>query len=140
MEAKTQFNAQEEEDAAKLQLGPDFNSSLCLLLSEVNLLLEQNRTIHESEGHTQDLETNTVFTKSQNYVNRFSRYKGKAAVQEVRSLLAKKNLEEWELASLANLCPETSEEAKALIPSLAIKFTDDELESILSDLKNYSSF
>ena len=32
------------------------------------------------------------------------------------SLLSKKNLHKFELACLANLCPETAEEAKALIP------------------------
>jgi len=32
------------------------------------------------------------------------------------SLLGKKKLHKFELACLANLCPETAEEAKALIP------------------------
>jgi DNA-directed RNA polymerase II subunit RPB4 len=78
--------------------------------------------------------------KSQNYVKRFSRFKNQTAVREVRNLLTKKSLEQWEIASLANLCPETAEEAKALIPSLAIKFTDEELELVLNDLRNYASF
>lgn len=32
------------------------------------------------------------------------------------SLLMSKNLHKFELAALANLCPESAEEAKALIP------------------------
>ena len=41
------------------------------------------------------------------------------------SLLGKKKLHKFELACLANLCPETAEEAKALIPrwvSLSVFF------------------
>ena len=41
------------------------------------------------------------------------------------SLLGKKKLHKFELACLANLCPETAEEAKALIPrwvSLSVYF------------------
>lgn len=51
------------------------------------------------------------------------------------SLLKKKNLAEFEIASLANLLPETPEEAKALLPTLR-KFDDDELQSILNELAN----
>jgi len=36
------------------------------------------------------------------------------------SLLVQKKLHKFELATLANLCPETSEEAKALIPRLLL--------------------
>ena len=38
------------------------------------------------------------------------------------SLLGKKKLHKFELACLANLCPETAEEAKALIPRLVFTF------------------
>ena len=36
------------------------------------------------------------------------------------SLLLQKKLHKFELASLANLCPEAAEEAKALIPRLVL--------------------
>ena len=39
----------------------------------------------------------------------------------VFSLLMQKKLHKFELASLANLCPETAEEAKALIPRYSQK-------------------
>lgn len=55
------------------------------------------------------------------------------------SMLTRKALEEFELASLANLLPETAEEAKCLLPTLTEKFTDEELEVVLNDLRNYSS-
>lgn len=36
------------------------------------------------------------------------------------SLLSKKKLHKYELASIANLCPETAEEAKSLIPRFGV--------------------
>lgn len=41
---------------------------------------------------------------------------------------------EFEMAQLGNLCPESVEEAKALIPSLVGKMDDDFLQKILDDL------
>lgn len=43
-------------------------------------------------------------------------------------------LEEFEMAQLANLSPETTEEAKTLIPSLNGKKEDEELQRLLDDL------
>jgi len=53
----------------------------------------------------------------------FFSHKGQLAVNDYAllincSLLVQKKLHKFELATLANLCPETSEEAKALIPRL----------------------
>lgn len=45
-----------------------------------------------------------------------------------------KKLHKFELAALGNLCPEASEEAKALIPSLEGRFEDEELRQILEDI------
>lgn len=52
----------------------------------------------------------------------------------IRSLLTQKKLHKFELAALGNLCPEASEEAKALIPSLEGRFEDEELRQILEDI------
>lgn len=43
-------------------------------------------------------------------------------------------LSEFEMAQLGNLCPETAEEARALIPSLVGKLDDDLLQRILDDM------
>jgi DNA-directed RNA polymerase subunit F len=58
----------------------------------------------------------------------------------VVSLLTEKELEEFEIAALSNLCPETAEEAKSLIPSLAKRFDDEELQSVLNDLASFRRF
>ena len=39
------------------------------------------------------------------------------------SMLASKSFHKFEVAALANLCPENSEEAKALIPRFAIDYS-----------------
>lgn len=44
-----------------------------------------------------------------------------------------------ELAALANLFPQTAEEARTLIPSLAGHLEDHEIQEILNDLKTYES-
>jgi DNA-directed RNA polymerase II subunit RPB4 len=47
----------------------------------------------------------------------------------------------YEVAALANLCPENSEEAKSLIPSLDNKVDNDEdLQKILDDIQTKRSF
>ncbi|GKF48319.1 DNA-directed RNA polymerase II subunit 4, partial [Tanacetum coccineum] len=61
-----------------------------------------------------------VFEKSLQYVKRFSRYKNPDAVRQVREypqLLSRHQLAEFELCVLGNLCPETVEEAIAMVPS-----------------------
>ncbi|CAG5134042.1 unnamed protein product, partial [Candidula unifasciata] len=54
--------------------------------------------------------------------------------------LMQKKLHKFGLAQLANLCPETAEEAKSFIPSLDERFEDDELQQILDDIKTKRSF
>lgn len=44
------------------------------------------------------------------------------------------SLEEFEMAQLGNLCPESAEEARALIPSLNGKLEDDLLQKVLEDM------
>jgi hypothetical protein len=53
--------------------------------------------------------------------------------------LYQKKLHKFEIAALANLCPETSEEAKTLIPSLKTKIEDDDLTKILEDIQTKRS-
>ena len=55
------------------------------------------------------------------------------------SLLMQKKLHKFELAAIANLCPETTEEAKSLIPSLEGRFEDEELQAVLDDIQTKRS-
>lgn len=129
---------QVEEDAAELQFPKEFESSETLLISEVDMLLEHRK--QQNESAEEEIELSEVFMKTLSYCQRFSRYKNRETISAVRSLLMQKKLHKFELASLANLCPETPEEAKALIPSLEGRFQDDELRQILEDIQTQRSF
>jgi len=130
-------NPIQEEDASQLKLGPDFQKAVCLLNSDVAILLEHRQ---QAAGEDAENELSNVFLKTLAYVQRFSRYKNKAAAKEVRSLLEDKGLEEFELSALANLSPEDPDEAKALIPTLGKRFNDEELSTILKDLASFRRF
>lgn len=121
----------------------EFENAETLLNSEVHMLLEHRKQQNESAEDEQEL--SEVFMKTLNYTARFSRFKNRETITAVRryrsasqlsgclslwsgshapppsiscvpSLLLQKKLHKFELASLANLCPEAAEEAKALIP------------------------
>ncbi|KAI3353978.1 hypothetical protein L3Q82_018539 [Scortum barcoo] len=116
----------------------EFESAETLLNSEVHMLLEHRKQQNESAEDEQEL--SEVFMKTLNYTARFSRFKNRETITAVRSLLLQKKLHKFELASLANLCPEAAEEAKALIPSLEGRFEDEELQQILDDIQTKRSF
>ncbi|XP_029302461.1 DNA-directed RNA polymerase II subunit RPB4 [Cottoperca gobio] len=127
-----------EEDASQLLFPKEFENSETLLNSEVHMLLEHRKQQNESAEDEQEL--SEVFMKTLNYTARFSRFKNRETITAVRSLLLQKKLHKFELASLANLCPEAAEEAKALIPSLEGRFEDEELQQILDDIQTKRSF
>lgn len=54
-------------------------------------------------------------------------------------MLFEHKLHKYEVAALANLCPETSEEATTLIPSIKGKLDEDELQKILDDIQTKRS-
>ncbi|NXS79681.1 RPB4 polymerase, partial [Erpornis zantholeuca] len=134
-----------EEDASQLVFPKEFETAETLLNSEVHMLLEHRKQQNESAEDEQEL--SEVFMKTLNYTARFSRFKNRETIASVRRrvgkvrvLLLQKKLHKFELACLANLCPETAEEAKALIPSLEGRFEDEELQQILDDIQTKRSF
>ncbi|XP_076358850.1 RNA polymerase II subunit D isoform X1 [Tachypleus tridentatus] len=122
----------------QVELFPEFENAETLLISEVHMLLEHRKQQNESAEEEQEL--SEVFLKTLDYCQQFSRYKNRETIAAVRSLLMQKKLHKFELAQLANLAPETPEEAKALIPSLEGRFEDEELRQILDDIQTQRSF
>ncbi|RWS24533.1 DNA-directed RNA polymerase II subunit RPB4-like protein [Leptotrombidium deliense] len=127
-----------DEDAGELQFPKEFENAETLLISEVDMLLEHRQQQNESVEDEQEL--SEVFMKTKCYCSRFSRYKNRETISAIRSLLQSKKMHKFEFAQLANLCPETPEEAKALIPSLEGRFQDEELRQILEDIQTQRSF
>uniref|UniRef100_G3MMV2 DNA-directed RNA polymerase II subunit RPB4 n=1 Tax=Amblyomma maculatum TaxID=34609 RepID=G3MMV2_AMBMU len=129
---------QVEEDASELQFPKEFENAETLLISEVHMLLEHRKQQNESAEEEQEL--SEVFMKTLGYCQRFSRFKNRETISAVRQLLAQKKLHRFELAQLANLCPDNPEEARALVPSLEGRFEDDQLRQILDDIQTQRSF
>lgn len=129
-----------EEDAADLAFPKEFEDqeTKTLLISEVNILLDHRKQQNESAEEEQEF--SEVFMKTHNYVQRFAKFKNMENIASIRQILTNKKLHKFELAALANLCPESPEEAKALIPSLEGRFDDEELASILDDIQTKRSF
>ncbi|XP_047076204.1 DNA-directed RNA polymerase II subunit 4-like [Lolium rigidum] len=135
---------EEEENAAELKIGEEFLKAKCLMNCEVAIILEHKyeQLQHMSSDGGAD-QVSQVFEKSQGYVKRFSRYKNPDAVRQVRETLSRYSLHEFELCTLGNLCPDTADEARALVPSLVPggRFQgDDRIDKMLNDLSLIKKF
>lgn len=127
------------EDASELQLGPEFGANTQpLFLSEVSHLLSVKLQQLQDDGSYQ-ADMNVVLKKSVEYAQRFDAIQGSEQAVQVRSQLSSVTpaLHPFEIAQLASLVPKDSEEAKAIIPSLAKSFEDDELNEILKNLDTF---
>ena len=117
------------QDANLLEFGQEFADAHTLLISEVKVLLNvqmEKRLLTSSS-------INPVMKDTFDYCSRFSKFSNKQTAKQVRQLF-QDNLHDFEMAQLANLCCQTSEEAKSLIPSLE-KVNDEELQSKLNELQ-----
>ncbi|KAL6558508.1 DNA-directed RNA polymerase II subunit 4 [Orobanche minor] len=114
------MSAEEEENAAELKIPDEFLKAKCLMNSEVSLILDHKYEQLQQMADDPMNQMSQVFEKSLQYVKRFSRYKNNDAVRQVREYpsLVYAKLAEFELCVLGNLCPETVEEAIAMVPSI----------------------
>ena len=96
----------------------EFENAETLLISEVHMLLEHRKQQNEQAEDEQEL--SEVFMKTLNYTQRFAKFRNRETIASIRSLLMSKKLHKFELAALANLCPESPEEARSLIPRCLI--------------------
>ncbi|KAI3976439.1 hypothetical protein MKX01_008297 [Papaver californicum] len=137
------MSEQEEENAAELKIGEEFLKAKCLMNCEVALILDRKYDQLQAMSSDPMSQVSQVFEKSQQYVKRFSRYKNADAVRQVREILSRYQLAEFELCVLGNLCPETADEAKAMVPSITTKergCTDENIEKMLGDLSLIKKF
>lgn len=121
----------EEEDAAILKFPKEFDNAETLTISEVLKILENRK--EQAEKSDSGMKLNEVFEKTLEHcktVNRLGDNKEK--IHAVRRILSTKKFHKFELAQLANLCPENAEEARTFIPSLENNFQDEELTEILN--------
>ncbi|XP_071746007.1 DNA-directed RNA polymerase II subunit RPB4 [Lepeophtheirus salmonis] len=129
-----------EEDASDLQFPTEFEDpeTKTLLISEVHILLEHRQK--QNDAAEEEQEFSEVFMKTLNYTQRFAKFRNLDNIASIRSVLTQKKLHKFELAALANLCPDSPEEARSLIPSLEGRFDDEELSVLLDDIQTKRSF
>ncbi|XP_071735442.1 DNA-directed RNA polymerase II subunit 4 [Rutidosis leptorrhynchoides] len=137
------MSGEEEENAAELKIGDEFLKAKCLMNCEVSLILEHKFEQLQQMSDDPMNQVSQVFEKSLQYVKRFSRYKNPDAVRQVRELLSRYQLAEFELCVLGNLCPETVEEAIAMVPSIKSRgrgHDDEAIEKMLNDMSLIKKF
>ncbi|KAK6464001.1 HRDC-like protein [Scheffersomyces coipomensis] len=171
-------NIDDEENAAVLKLGPEFQLTqitnkgeeeqlIALNLSESRLLIraalkERKRSKgdkqydyddddeNEKEDEISNMElagpnSSEITRKTLNFLSSFARFKNQSSTDTVEKLLndfslqSSEPLHPFEIAQLGTLECEDAEEAKSLIPSLANKVSDVQLQSLLTELRKYQT-
>ncbi|KAI5857660.1 HRDC-like protein [Tricharina praecox] len=129
----------DEEAGKELKLG-EFKDATALTLSEARTLM----TVifdHRRDAGKFKVPDDPIVTKTQAYLEVFSRFKTQETAQAVeRILLSQKDLSSFERAQLGSLCCDNAEEAKTLIPSLADKRSDDDLKDLLDEITRLRQF
>lgn len=124
-----------EEDAALLELGPEFRAeqdAQPIFLAEVSHLLRLQVDLKTDQGFS---EINPVLKKSLEYAEKFGHItKTEDAIQIRAQLMAVRGIHPFEVAQIASLFPKDAEEAKAIIPSLKDRYEDDELKEMIEQL------
>ncbi|KAJ4295769.1 hypothetical protein N0V88_004471 [Collariella sp. IMI 366227] len=121
-----------KEAGATLRLG-EFQDVDTLTLSEASLVL--NALMAKRRKDRKDRNETDVLNKTLDYLDAFARFKQKENVEAVERLLsAHKELTKFERAQIGSLCCDGSDECKTLIPSLADKISDEDLQELLDEM------
>ncbi|MCJ1388096.1 RNA polymerase B [Xylographa bjoerkii] len=151
--------AGDEEATSDLKLG-EFQNVPTLTLSEARVLINAVMDRRKQQRKVEETET---LVKTLDYLDVFARFKQKENIEAVeRMLVGHDELELFERSQLGmhqtstdmgdvlsgltllnyggSLCCETSEEAKTLIPSLANKITDIDLQELLDEISKLRNF
>lgn len=142
--------AGDEEATSQLKLG-ELQDAHTLNLSEARLIM----TIVLSKRAKGQLKESDVMSKTTQYLEDFARFRSGEHTKAVARLLdSRPELAPFEKSQLGkmraidhpemhhltfylgNLCPEEAEKAKALIPSLEDKISDDDLQDLLGEIQD----
>ncbi|MCJ1280925.1 RNA polymerase B [Xylographa opegraphella] len=139
----------DEEATSDLKLG-EFQNVPTLTLSEARVLINAVMDRRKQQRKVEETET---LVKTLDYLDVFARFKQKENIEAVeRMLVGHDELELFERSQLdmilrltfpddgGSLCCETSEEAKTLIPSLANKISDIDLQELLDEISKLRNF
>ncbi|MCJ1295396.1 RNA polymerase B [Xylographa carneopallida] len=127
----------DEEATSDLKLG-EFQNVPTLTLSEARVLINAVMDRRKQQRKVEETET---LVKTLDYLDVFARFKQKENIEAVeRMLVGHDELELFERSQLGSLCCETAEEAKTLIPSLANKISDIDLQELLDEISKLRNF
>ncbi|KAN0093501.1 RNA polymerase Rpb4 [Hyaloscypha variabilis] len=125
----------EEEATSILNLG-EFQNVDALTLSEASLVINAVLAKRTKEG--KNTNQNELLPRTLTYLDTFARFKEKENVEAVERLLnAHPELAKFEKAQLGSLCCEKADEAKTVIPSLADKISDEDLQQLLDEISKF---
>ncbi|KFY26437.1 hypothetical protein V493_04087 [Pseudogymnoascus sp. VKM F-4281 (FW-2241)] len=124
----------DEEAGAELKLG-EFQDVDALTHSEAALVINALVAKRKMDKDSKRVNDSEMLNKTLEYLDHFARFKRKENVEAVERLLsAHQELAKFERAQLGSLCCELAEEAKTLVPSLADKISDDDLQELLNEI------
>ncbi|KAL7753656.1 hypothetical protein RI367_000587 [Sorochytrium milnesiophthora] len=140
----------EEEDAAVLKLGEEFRYAPCLTVSEVyhwladrkaNKMAEEDPSGSARDPLEVERELTTTFTKTLSYAEQFNQFKTPASTIEIRKLIEQDplQLEQFEVAQVANFLTDSVDEIKSLVPSLN-RVNDGRLQQLLDRIMQAKKF
>ncbi|KAL2255977.1 hypothetical protein VTK26DRAFT_2400 [Humicola hyalothermophila] len=127
----------EEEAGEVLRLG-EFEDVDTLTLSEASLVI--NALMAKRRKDRKDRNETDVLNKTLDYLDAFARFKQKENVEAVERLLsAHKELTKFERAQIGSLCCDGADECKTLVPSIADKISDEDLQELLDEMAKLMS-
>ncbi|KFY83853.1 hypothetical protein V500_09849 [Pseudogymnoascus sp. VKM F-4518 (FW-2643)] len=130
----------DEEAGAELKLG-EFQDVDALTHSEAALVINALIAKRKMDKDPRRANDSEMLNKTLEYLDHFARFKRKENVEAVERLLsAHPELAKFERAQLGSLCCELAEEAKTLIPSLADKISDDDLQELLNEINKHRGY
>ncbi|OBT66320.1 DNA-directed RNA polymerase II subunit D [Pseudogymnoascus sp. 23342-1-I1] len=130
----------DEEAGAELKLG-EFQDVDALTHSEAALVISFLVAKRKADKDSKRVNDSEMLNKTLEYLDHFARFKRKENVEAVERLLsAHQELAKFERAQLGSLCCELAEEAKTLVPSLADKITDDDLQELLNEINKHRAY
>ncbi|KAF4982404.1 hypothetical protein FDECE_17515 [Fusarium decemcellulare] len=123
---------QAEEAGEVLQLG-EWQDVDTLTVSEAALVV--NAVLAKRGINRNNVQHNEILQRSLEYFDTFARFKSRENIEAVERLLsAHQELSKFERAQLGSLCYTDADEAKAVIPSLANKITNEDLQDLLNEI------
>ncbi|KAK3330302.1 HRDC-like protein [Apodospora peruviana] len=131
--ARSRVTAPEEDVAEEvLKLG-EFQDVDTLTLSEASLVI--NALMTKRRKDRKERNETDILNATLDYLDAFARFKQKENVEAVERLLSPhKELTKFERAQIGSLCCDSADECKTLIPSLADKISDEDLQELLDEM------